>query len=317
MVVVWPLSKQAERRIGDIVIFRSESGELASRGWIFHRIIEGNDAKGYMTKGDNNELSDQSAGETGAIQRDWIVSRAITWQDKPIVIPKLGYLPLYAEQFQQSPWTLPSLALVLAGVVGVMELRGKKRRRRHGVDGGQALYVLTGLTVAVIIGGVTLSVSQQLHINYSVPEAGRASSGPSVGTTGVIPMGERVEKPLSTLNNATAFPLAVSVSSEDKQITFSQNKLWLTKGEKQELVMAVEGRRSGVYHSTIHIGMFLPVLPPAVIHWLCRLNYWVALLVTSFIPALPIMLAPLTDARFRAQTSKRIRRSLRRIPYVH
>jgi hypothetical protein len=50
--------------------------------------------------------------------------------------------------------------------------------------------------------------------------------------------------------------------------------------------------------------MFLPVLPPGLIFWLARLNYWLALAAVSLLPALPLFLWPLVDGRQRRQAAR-------------
>jgi hypothetical protein len=66
--------------------------------------------------------------------------------------------------------------------------------------------------------------------------------------------------------------------------------------------------KPGQYDSTIHIGMFYPLLPVSWIHTLAKANYWLALIVISLIPGLPLMAYPLIDSRMRAIVARSFRK---------
>ena len=77
-------------KIGDIVIYRAT--------WfpepVIHRIIAtGTDANGtpyYVTKGDNNPVSDPAP-----VYHDQVMAKVITIGNTPFVIPKVGYITLW------------------------------------------------------------------------------------------------------------------------------------------------------------------------------------------------------------------------------
>ena len=69
--------------VGDIVVFKNE------KGFTIHRIIELNENT-LTTKGDANNVADKSVGY------EKIVGRTLNWSNKPVRIPYLGRLTLWA-----------------------------------------------------------------------------------------------------------------------------------------------------------------------------------------------------------------------------
>ncbi len=74
---------------------------------VVHRVIKKIDFRGetyYITKGDNNPIHDPEL-----IRKDQIVQKVVTINGKPLVIPYLGYLSIYAKEY----WYLIILGIVL------------------------------------------------------------------------------------------------------------------------------------------------------------------------------------------------------------
>lgn len=314
-VFVRSLSLDAPVKIGDIVVFKTETGSLAPQGWIMHRIVAGNDNEGYITKGDANKDVDQKNGGAGIIKREWVVSRVVTLAGFPLKIPLLGYLPLYMEQFQKSPFTLPIISIILAVIIGISELFGKKKRRHKNNDISlQMIYFFSGLTIVVIVGATMLATSQHLVIQYEVSES---SEGIIAGSNvGILKIGETVERPLVTLNNSGFFPIIATISCKDPQFEFTHEKIKLNPGDKIELKVKVTAQNSGKYNSSIWVGMFFPILPVDLIYALSNISFWLAFSVISLLSGLPVMLYPLIDFSMRVKIIKQIRRGFRRIKRV-
>ena len=76
--------------VGDIVVFKNLStGSRQASGFTIHRIIELNEDT-VLTKGDANNVADKPVGY------DKIVGRTLNWNDKPVRIPQLGKLTIWA-----------------------------------------------------------------------------------------------------------------------------------------------------------------------------------------------------------------------------
>lgn len=293
MVVIKNLSETEPVKNGDIIFFKAEEGNLASKGWIAHRVIEGNEKEGFITKGDANEDPDQPA-----IQRDWIAGRAFTIGEHPIVIPKLGYLSLWLEKYQSNPYILPAVAVILAVIVGISELTSgqKRHKKKSGVE-LQLIYIFAGLTVAVMLAATMISSSQRFNVPYQVTED---SQGIIMGSAiGVLKVGDEVTKPLTQLSNGGVFNLIATVTTNDEQIQFSDAKVTLRPSEKIDAEFTVMAKKTGKYESFMQVGLFYPFLPSSFIYFLASKSYWLALVVVSLLPALPFMMYPFLDGKMR------------------
>ncbi|MGI6486370.1 MAG: signal peptidase I [Tepidanaerobacteraceae bacterium] len=295
---------------GDIVIFKTESGSYASQGWIMHRVVDGDTDTGFITKGDANEMTDQQTGGSGPIKREWIVSRSITWGSIPLKLPLIGYIPLYMEKFQKNPYTLPTIAVILAAIVGASGLTRDKKNKKSGFD-LQLVYLFSGITVVIVIAATMLATSQHLVIQYEVTQG---KKGIIMGSDiGILQVGESIEKPLVELSNKGFVPIIATITNEDTQLSFNHDRCFIRPGEQREVVVNVTAEKPGEYRTPIWVGMFFPILPIDILYRLARINYWLALFIVSIVPGLPIMLYPLIDTRLRKKTIRQIRRKLRRL----
>lgn len=303
-----PFFPNHDTKIGDIIVFKTDGGSYDTKGWIVHRIIEGNLEAGYITKGDANDYTDQSS-DNPSIKAEWIAGRVAVIGSKPLKMPLLGQLPLLMEKYSKTPYTLPVLALIIGLIMGISEFFSKKKRKviRENLD-IQSIYFFSGITIAILMFGTMLSTGQNLKINY---EVSKSTNGVIIGSkVGILRIGEIVEKPLSELNNKGFIPTTAVITTDDNQITLSHQKLLLTHGMQVKPTMTVNALKPGKYNSTIHVGMFFPLLPENLIYSLAKKSYWLALIIVSIIPGLPIMLYPLINSTLRRKTIRTIRHKL-------
>lgn len=316
MVLIDNISEKDEVKVGDIVVFKALEGSLASKGWIVHRIVEGNEDTGYITKGDANEYTDQASGGTGAIQRQWITGRVLTAGGMPMKIPLIGYLPLWLEGLRGNAYVMPSIAVALALIVGISEIiAGNKRRkkRKRGLE-LQCVYFFGGLTISIIMGATMLASSQRIVIPYEVSDK---SAGVLMNSDiGIIKVGDEVERPLSEICNNGFMPVIAVITTEDSQLSFSHTSSVLKAKDKIEVQMQLRASIPGKYKSSVYIGMFYPFLPESVIYSLAQKNYWLALAAISMIPGLPLIFYPIIEGRLRRKTAKEFRRMFRQIERV-
>ncbi len=312
MLLISPVLSNTKLNIGDIIIFDPEEGALASKGVIAHRIYSGNETDGFITKGDANEYIDQASKGESYIIKKWISNRVITLGGNPVKIPFLGYIPLLMEDYQKNPFLLPIIAVILAIIVGIGELtNNKKKRKKKNKLEMPLIYFCCGLTVSVMLVASMLAMSNHLKLVYEVSEKG---NGVIMGSdVGIMLVGEKIEKPLSELNNKGFFPMICTSTTNDNQISFSHVLVSLGAGESLKTKYIIEGKTPGKYESLIHVGMFLPLLPKNIIYFLARQSYWLTLIVISLIPGLPIMLYPMIDSKLRRKTIKEIRHKFRKM----
>ncbi|WP_308637218.1 signal peptidase I [Paenibacillus silvisoli] len=312
MVIIENMSKQSEVRPGDIVFFKTKDDNLSSKGWIAHRIISGDPTAGYITKGDANEFTDQVTNQIGPIQREWIAGRAVTMNGKALVIPKIGYLSLWVGKYQSNPYILPIVAVVLAALIGIGELKsGPKRKKKASGLELQFIYMLGGITISMIVGGTMLAASQKVKLDYEVSAMSQVENTEGGGS--VLEAGEVITKPLSDLSNTGFFPLIGTITSNDGQIQFSHKQLMLPKGQTANATYTVTAKTPGTYKSEIRVGLFYPLLPGALIYWLAAVNYWLALLTVALLPGLPLMAYPFLDGGMRRRLLKAFRKKKRKL----
>lgn len=178
------------------------------------------------------------------------------------------------------------------------------------------IYFFSGLAVSIMLAASMIAMSQHLKLVYEVSDS---KDGVIMGSDiGILKIGEEIEKPFSELKNNGFFPMVSTTTSKDQQITFSHNSVLLGANNEIETSYRVVAKTPGKYESIIDVGMFLPILPKGVIYALAKKSYWLALVVVSLIPGLPVMLYPLIDPRLRRKTLKSIRFKLRRsISFIH
>lgn len=315
MVIIHNLKEKDLVQNGDIVFFKTEKGSLSDKGWIAHRVIDGDMEQGFITKGDANKTTDQQDG-AGLIERHMIAGKAFTIGQSPIVIPKLGYLSLWAEDYQSSPYTLPAIAVVIAIIIGIGELMsGKKKHRKknNGMD-LQLIYIIGGFTISVIMGATMLASSQTLKLVYEVSDE---NNGVLMGSAvGILKVGDTVTNPLSDLSNGGFFKLIGAITTNDKQVTLSHNSLLLSPGQKLETEFTVNAETPGSYDTSIKVGLFYPFLPSALIYFLAQKSYWLALAAVSLVPGLPLIVYPFIDGRMRRKMINVLRKKQRRMRAV-
>jgi len=314
MILIKSISAKDTLNIGDIVVFKDEDGSLSSKGWIVHRIIEGDETKGYITKGDANDYTDQASGDTRPIQRDWIVSRVVTIKNKPVKIPLIGFLPLWMEKFQTTPYAMPVIAVLLAVIIAISELTVNKRKHKTQKKNNltmHLLYFLGGITMSIIMLTTMLATSQRIVIPYEVSEN---SKGVLTGSSiGIIRVGDKIQKPLSELSNKGFFPVIAVITATNDDFSFSHPLTTLAPGETIKTEFQLIVSEAGNYNETVTVGMFYPFLPPQLIYNLASKSYWLALIIVSLVPGFPLMVYPLIDSKLRKKFIKEIRRFHRRI----
>ena len=306
MIMIKSLSESDTVKIDDIVVFKSEEGSLSGQGFVVHRIIEQTDDGNFITKGDANDYNDP------VLKREWIYSKAVTLGKLPVKIPLLGYLPLWMENFQNNPYAMPLIAVILAGIIGVSELTNskKKNKKKNNFD-MQLLYFFSGLTISIVMAATMLTTSQRIVLPYEVSEN---NQGVIMGSAvGIMKVGDERTIPLADLSNKGFMPVTATITSKDEQLKFSHTLETLNKGDELKPEMTLKAQNAGKYESLIHIGLFYPLLPKNLIYNLANNSYWLALAVVSLIPGLPLMLYPMIDKTMRRKTIKEIRRKVRRI----
>jgi len=309
-VIIKPVDS-SKVKVGEIIIFHPDGGSLGQQNWVFHRVIDGNPGDGFITQGDANGYTDQSTG-TAPVQPGAIAAAAVALGEQTLRIRLLGYPSLWLEQYNSSPYVMP----VCLGAVGVLliitELKdGGKRRRKSATTPAYVIYPAAGVAICILLAATQIAASSFLTFNYEVSPSSRGVL--MVSPVGIIQQGDVIERDIATVGGTGFLPMIVSVTTADGQFSFNKSLFLTNPGGKEKVVATVEASQAGKFKSMVHVGMFLPTLPPVLVHSLARVNYWLALGAVSLVPALPLVLWPVINRRLRRQMSRAARRRAARI----
>jgi signal peptidase I len=308
MLVIHNIDKTFPIHNGDMIIFHSETGPLASEGWIAHRVVGGNAQDGYVTQGDANDQSDQDSSIAPPIKREWIIGKVAMIGDQPLVLPKIGYLTLGVEQMKTARFVLPVIALLLAGIVAYMELTGRKKKKKNGKIDLPLIYIASGVTMIVVAMATMLINTQFITFSYEVGDQQGLLSGSAVG---ILQMGDVKSDNLSHLQNESFVPFIGLVDEHDPQLTVNHRSFILKHGETMNIKYTVTGKEKGHYDTPITVALLYPLLPPKIIHMLANINFWLAFTCVAIIPGLPFILYPLISRRMRRPIVRGIRKKWR------
>jgi signal peptidase len=111
---------QGRMPYGDVIIYRPNGADSVHP--IIHRAIRWDEAEphpGYITKGDNNPIEDQSFSISGIgtiepVKEEWVVGKAL------FAIPLIGYLPLNIVPF--------ALLIVVLMIIHELYLRTREKK---------------------------------------------------------------------------------------------------------------------------------------------------------------------------------------------
>ncbi len=312
LVTILPMRDEESLSEGDIIMFRSE--EAGIHDWTMHRIVGGDHEEGFITQGDNNERTDQEGG-TGypPIKPEWIGGVVPTVGEIPLKIPLVGYIPLLIGENLDNPLLLPIFLGCLALILLIDELtKSNKERKKDKIQTAQ-LYYLAGLAFAIFMGAFMLMGSLLATFPYVVEKEEKEVV--MQGDISVIEKGETKEVTIAEIERKGFIPVYYYLDTNDSQINFKETEILLDRGETREIKANVHALSEGEHVANVTVGMFLPFLPFSVIRILASLNYWLALIVVSSVPAIPLFLLPFFDQKYKRRFMKTWRKKLAFINY--
>lgn len=297
LLFIQNLSPTATLSQGDIIVFKVQDEENASKSWVVHRLIGGDEINGFITKGDANEYSDQDHGFSARILREWVVGRVVLLGNHVVKIPFIGYLSVWMEEFQKSPLLIPGIIVILALVIGTSGRSRKSKGGKKKEAGAALLYFLGGLVLSAMLSVSMIAISQHITVVYDVSSKGKGViQGSEVG---ILMVGDKIEKQLAEVRNKGFFPVIVTVTADDRQFELSHQQFVMRPGDSAQVAVHIRADREGAYRSDVHVGMFYPFLPMGLVHTLASAHYGLAVAAIALVPGLPIMVFPLFDTKMR------------------
>lgn len=308
MVFIMPVTGRTNLGPGQIVVFQAP--EEGVRDWTMHRIVGGDPGSGFITRGDANERTDQEGNYFPPIKPDWIKGVVPTVGQMPLKIPLLGYLPLLLEENMENPLLIPGFLGVMASILLLDELTKSKKRRKKEAIQKHHFYFISAVAFAVMMGAVMLMGSQFITFYYGVDKNPATIIGSEVG---VLQTGTTRELTLVELVNKSAIPSFYLTASSDPQVELENDSFSLSGGEEMEVKVIVHADNEGIHQADVTVGMFLPFLPIAIIRALLKSSVWLAFTVTAMVPAVPLLVMPFLDDRFRKKTARQWRKKINKI----
>ena len=305
LVFILPTTNKTQFTHGQIVVFRSEENGI--RDWTMHRIVDGNMEEGFITKGDNNERTDQEGSRYPAVKQEWIAGVVPTLGKIPAKMPLMVYIPLLLEQHMSNPLVIFGFLIVLALVLFVDEIFKPKKRRKKEAITKEHLFFLGGIAFAVMMAAVMLMGSLFITFPYGVEETVGVLMGSDVG---IIQKGSAREIKLADLKNKGNIPFFYHVLNKDPQIIIDDTNFVIKQNNEKSISATVYGDREGLYQTNIIIGMFLPFLPHAIIKFIVKINFWLALVIVSLTPTIPLFILPFLDYRFRRNIKNKLHKRI-------
>ncbi|GAB3410531.1 hypothetical protein GCM10027435_01230 [Haloparvum alkalitolerans] len=261
---------------GDVVTFRSDHRDE----YVTHRVV-GETEAGYVTQGDNNDVTDQQAGHP-PVSRDAIVASVLTLGGSPVTIPGIGTAATGIERHKRGLVAATAIALFVTGY-------GRTRPRRTPISEGSLvrLALAVGAVAAVVpmlVGGSAVGVT--------------LTDAP--GEDGVLLEDGRATVELET----TSHPWLVStVTARGATV---RDSAW-TDGS-HEITLERPSGLSGTTAATLHVYQYPPMLPPSVLAALQSVHPAVAGLATTAVMYTPVValyrLSSLPGAPLRSRSRR-------------
>ncbi len=291
LIVVLPTWAMHGAGIGDVVVFKTPQ----DRNWIVHRIVNGNVAEGFVTKGDANHSPDS----TRVFPRD-IVGIVPQVQGTVLHMPRLGALSI-----GNGPLSSPivaGVALVMGVYLLVLDARPRfhlphRAPRKSAVrESAPVVSIYLGLAATVFITSLVpaWTISAAEPIKYEVVQQRPEGVTKEGQYLRGMPHSEEV-----TIRNPSPLPLVVVFHAEDPAVVYDPG--WAIIGPKGSKIfqLKVDTPEVGTFKSYIRMGVFLPLLPPALLAVLTGLGLPVAALAVSLVPTAFVLGFAMIDDRSR------------------
>ena len=236
-----------EVETGDVVVYWS-----SARGeYVTHRVV-GEAEGGFLTKGDNNDRTDQAAGYP-PVPRTAILASVLTVGGSPVVLPGVGTLVPLVQTYR----LVALVALLLAGAALLVRERARRGRRRPGRSVLRVGDVMSPLFLVAVVTFVAVTplgaASYQLTYVASPDETGQYT----------IPVSESVTRTVTV--DTPGRPLATHVVRAEGATIDARE----ARGGQTDLTVTIPPPGSvGPTVIAVHVYPYPAVLPQGVIETL-------------------------------------------------
>ena len=154
---------------GEMVVFETRDKQ---QRFAVHRVVE-QTAEGYVTKGDNNPVSDQAANEPPVRGTD-IHGQVLTVGGTPAVIPGVGGIAGFVRSYR---------GLLLVGLGGLLLLEGVTPAPERPSRPPTAGEAIDGLAIVAVVAVVTVMVFSGVYTQVGFLAVTGSATGPGEVST--------------------------------------------------------------------------------------------------------------------------------------
>lgn len=274
--------KSKEYKVGDIITFIPM---VFKDNYITHRIIAVNDDNTFITKGDNNESADQEIGEPN-IKAESIRGKVLEFNNKPIIIPRLGIILIRIRAFIDKLNLFSIAAIIIAAylfryiIVNFIKRkhnRHKKKKRLLDIAHYLDPLFITSISLFFIncfLIAFTVYSWKPLELSYVVV----ATEGLSSPTPG-----ESFTK-TSNLENNIFLPYVIYFEASNPKVTIDPRTFDIPPYRSREVTITITAPDEiGLHTEKIPIRTYPNVLPEKLTTYLYNINDYLPLVII-FLP---------------------------------
>jgi signal peptidase len=316
---------------GDVIVFRATT--VGGGGLTTHRVAAVTD-DGYLTRGDANRITDQTAGEP-VVARPQVVATALQVDGNVVPIPGLGtaaeggrdVVVATARRILAVAGISPTVIgfrTVVYGLFAVSVLwtlldtgRGARRerhvRRRQRADGHDTRFILGTMALVVAAAATVSMVAPAGPYGFEGISAAVDSDRP-----GVIQTGE-TESATYIVRNGGLLPVTVFLEPASPGVTVDRTRLTVDGRKTADVPVELTAPAdTGLYRLFLVEHRYLAVLPGPVTEQLFSIHPWLPIVAIDALLAIPVYLVGLRLVgtgrhRIRSRSGpSRIRRLLAR-----
>lgn len=265
-----PMYQTNSAEVNDIIVYYSPHTDSV----ITHRVVEST-SEGFITQGDNNQVTDQEAGHP-PVQNEDIIGKSINIGEQPIYIPYLGSI---LSLLQTNPFWF---FFIIGGSLLLSSALIEKARTRSDVgvltysDIFQPIFitVIVAVTIIILVSSTTLSISFVFTNSDSISER-----------PNVFSIYDENPSETLTIEHESNFGTQIYYSPDFTILEVSQND-GIT-----ELNIDIEQRNTpGSESAQLHVYTFPPILPENILFTLTSLSPVLSGFISSIISISPFYL---------------------------
>jgi len=267
--------------IGDIITFKPK---VLEQPFVTHRIISITKDGEYITKGDNNIMTDQQGGEP-PLQQNQVIGKALCISNRPIIIPKLGLLSQKMQDTipKLNVFTILSIVIFIYTLGFILDMifnkdnnRRKSRKKKLRLLDIAPFFDPVFFLICVLVVANTLFIGQTIkswrmeEISYVVVSV--------EGLPNPVP-GKKFERTKS-LENSSFIPYYTILEPEDNNMSINPRIFLIPPKENVDYSVSITApEKIGYYVQRIDIKTYPKLISKKLLDQLYSINPFIPLII--------------------------------------